>query len=88
MYNILVTIVGLYGRFKMGDITDIIKQINGNKELMAQIAKADPAQAKDMLKKANIDISEADIKKVQAAVADGKLDLKDIKDIAGGLFKK
>ena len=72
----------------MGDITEIIKQINGNKELMAQIAKADPAQAKDMLKKANIDVSEADIKLVQSAVADGKLDLGDIKNLAGGLFKK
>ena len=72
----------------MGDISGILKQINGNKELMAQIAKADPAQAKDLLKKANIDVSEADIKLVQSAVADGKLDLNDIKNIAGGLFKK
>ncbi|WP_029231765.1 hypothetical protein [Butyrivibrio sp. VCB2006] len=72
----------------MGDIAEILKQINGNKELMAQIAKADPAQAKDLLKKANIDVSEADIKLVQSAVADGKLDLNDIKNIAGGLFKK
>ena len=72
----------------MGDITEIIKQINGNKELMAQIAKADPAQAKHMLKKANIDVTEADIKQVQAAVADGKLDLGDLKNLAGGLFKK
>jgi hypothetical protein len=72
----------------MGDITAILKQINGNKELMAQIAKADPVQAKDLLKKANIDVSEDDIKLVQSAVADGKLDLNDIKNIAGGLFKK
>ncbi|MBQ3796912.1 MAG: hypothetical protein II842_11605 [Butyrivibrio sp.] len=72
----------------MGDITAILKQINGNKELMAQIAKADPTQAKDLLKKANIDVSEDDIKLVQSAVADGKLDLNDIKNIAGGLFKK
>ncbi len=72
----------------MANITDIIKQISGNKELMAQIAKVDPAQAKELLKKANIDIDEADIKKVQAAVADGKLDLGDIKNLAGGLFKK
>ena len=72
----------------MGDITEILKQINGNKELMAQIAKADPAQTKELLKKANIDVSEADIKLVQSAVADGKLDLGDIKNIAGGLFKK
>ncbi len=72
----------------MGDITAILKQINGNKELMAQIAKVDPVQAKDLLKKANIDVSEDDIKLVQSAVADGKLDLNDIKNIAGGLFKK
>ena len=72
----------------MGDITAILKQISGNKELMAQIAKADPTQAKELLKKANIDVDESDIKKVQAAVADGKLDLNDVKNIAGGLFKK
>ncbi|RKM59685.1 hypothetical protein D6856_10760 [Butyrivibrio sp. XB500-5] len=72
----------------MGNITEIIKQISGNKELMAQIAKVDPAQAKEILKKANIDISEDDIKKVQAAVSDGKLDFGDIKNLAGGLFKK
>ncbi len=72
----------------MGDITAILKQINGNKELMAQIVKADPAQAKDLLKKANIDVSEDDIKLVQSAVADGKLDLNDIKNIAGRLFNK
>ena len=72
----------------MADITEIIKKVSENKELMAQIAKADPTQAKDLLKKANIDVDEADIKKVQAAVSDGKLDLGDIKDITGGLFKK
>ncbi|SFC00601.1 hypothetical protein [Butyrivibrio sp. YAB3001] len=72
----------------MGDITAILKQISSNKELMAQIAKADPTQAKELLKKANIDVSEDDIKLVQSAVADGKLDLNDIKNIAGGLFKK
>ncbi len=76
------------GGYTMGNITEIIKQISGNKELMAQIAKVDPAQAKEILKKANIDISEDDIKKVQAAVSDGKLDLGDIKNLAGGLFKK
>ena len=72
----------------MADIAAIIKQINGNKELMAQIAKADPMQGVELLKKANIDVTEDDIKKVQAAVADGKLDLNDIKNLAGGLFKK
>ena len=70
------------------DVADIIKQINGNKELMAQIAKADPKEGVALLKKANIDVSEDDIKKVQAAVADGKLNLGDLKDLAGGLFKK
>ncbi|MBQ9588932.1 MAG: hypothetical protein IJR29_01965 [Butyrivibrio sp.] len=72
----------------MADITTIIKQVSENKELMAQIAKVDPNQAKELLKKANIDVDEADIRKVQAAVSDGKLDLNDFKDIAGGLFKK
>lgn len=72
----------------MADIAAIVKKVSENKELMAQIAKADPKQAKDLLKKANIDVAEEDIKKVQAAVADGKLDLGDLKDLAGGLFKK
>ncbi|WP_027216289.1 hypothetical protein [Butyrivibrio fibrisolvens] len=72
----------------MADIAAIIKKVSENKELMAQIAKADSKQAKDLLKKANIDVAEEDIKKVQAAVADGKLDLGDLKDFAGGLFKK
>ena len=72
----------------MANITDIIKQVSGNKELMAQIAKLDPAQAKDLLKKANIDVDEADIKKIQDSLADGKFDLGDIKNLAGGLFKK
>ena len=72
----------------MADIAGIVKQISENKELMAQIAKADPTQAVELLKKANIDVEESDIKKVQAAVADGKLDFNDIKDLAGGLFKK
>ena len=72
----------------MADITTIIKQVSENKELMAQIAKVDPNQAKELLRKANIDVDEADIRKVQAAVSDGKLDLNDFKDIAGGLFKK
>ena len=44
------------------DVADIIKQINGNKELMAQIAKADPKEGVALLKKANIDVSEDDIK--------------------------
>ena len=70
------------------DIADIIKKINGNKELMEKIAKADPKEGVALLKKANIDVSEDDIKKVQAAFADGKLDLGDLKDLAGGLFKK
>ncbi len=72
----------------MADIAEIIKKVSENKELMAQIAKADPAQAKDLLKKANIDVSEDDIKKVQSAVSDGKLDLGDLKNLAGSLFKK
>jgi len=72
----------------MANINEIVKSISGNKELMAQIAKADPKQGVELLKKVNIDVSEDDIKRVQAALADGKLDLNDIKDLAGGLFNK
>lgn len=72
----------------MANINEIIKSISGNKELMAQVANADPKQGVELLKKVNIDVSEDDIKKVQAALADGKLDLNDIKDLAGGLFNK
>jgi hypothetical protein len=70
------------------DVAEILKQINGNKELMAQIAKADPKEGVALLKKANIDVTEDDIKKVQATVADGKLDLGDLKDLSVGLVKK
>ena len=83
-----VTVNNFVGGSKMADVAEIIKKVSENKELMAQIAKADPAQAKDLLKKANIDVSEDDIKKVQAAVSDGKLDFGDLKNLAGGLFKK
>ena len=72
----------------MADITSIIKQISGNKDLLKQLSSADLSQAKDLLKKANINIEEADVKKVQSALSDGKFDLGDIKNIAGGLFKK
>lgn len=54
---------------------------------MKQISTADLSQAKDLLKKANIDISDDDIKKVQAALADGKLDFGEIKDLAGAFMK-
>ncbi len=70
------------------DIADIIKQLNNNKELLEQIAKADPKEGVAILKKANIDASEDDIKQVQAAVADGKIDLGDLKNLASSLFKK
>ncbi len=72
----------------MANINEIIKSISGNKELMAQVAKADPKQGVEILKKVNINVSEDDIKKVQAALADGKIDLNDIRDLAGGLFNK
>ena len=71
----------------MADIKDIIKQLGSNKDLMKQISKVDLSQAKDLLKKANINLSEDDIKKVQAALADGKLDLGELKDLAGALIK-
>ena len=75
------------GDFSMADIKDIIKQLGGNKDLMNQISKADVNQAKDLLNKAGVKVDEADVKKVKDALADGKIDMKEIKDIAGGLFK-
>ena len=43
----------------MADITSIIKQISGNKDLLKQLSSADLSQAKDLLAKANINIDEA-----------------------------
>ncbi len=71
----------------MADIKDIVKQLGGNKDLMKQISKADLSQAKELLKKANINLSDADIKKAQDALADGKLDFGEIKDLAGAFMK-
>lgn len=71
----------------MADIKAIVKQLGGNKDLMRQISKADLSQAKELLKKANINLSDADIKKVQDAFADGKLDFGEIKDLAGAFMK-
>ncbi|SFH60627.1 hypothetical protein SAMN04487830_1032 [Pseudobutyrivibrio sp. OR37] len=71
----------------MADIKDIIKQLGGNKDLMKQISKADLSQAKELLDKAGVKVDEADVKKVKDALADGKIDIKEIKDIAGGIFK-
>ena len=71
----------------MADIKDIVKQLGGNKDLMKQISKADLSQAKELLKKANINLSDADIKKVQDAFADRKLDFGEIKDLAGAFMK-
>ncbi len=53
-----------------------------------RLPRLTPKEGVALLKKVNIDVSEDDIKRVQAAVADGKLDLGDLKDLAGGLFKK
>lgn len=64
------------------------KQIPGNKDFLKQLSSADFSQVKDLFAKANINIDEADVKKVQSALAEGKFDLGDIKNIAGGLFKK
>ena len=72
----------------MADIKDVIKQVSSNPELMKQISKADLSQAKELLQKANINVDDAEIKKVQSALADGKLDLGDIKNIAGSFLKK
>ena len=43
--------------------------------------------AKELLDKAGVKVDESDVKKVKEALADGKLDMKEIKGIAGGLFK-
>ena len=69
------------------DVQDIITKVAGNKELMEKLKSADIKQAKELLDKAGVKVDEADVKKVKEALADGKLDMKEIKDIAGGLFK-
>ena len=70
------------------DVKDIIAKVSGNKDLVEQIKKADPKQVKGLLDKAGVKVDESDAKAVKAALSDGKLDLNDIKNIAGGLFKQ
>ena len=69
------------------DVKDIITKVAGNKELLDKLKAADVKQAKELLDKAGVKVDEADVKKVKEALADGKLDMKEIKGIAGGLFK-
>ena len=69
------------------DEKDIITKVAGNKDLLAKRKAADVKQAKELLDKAGVKVDEADVKKVKEALADGKIDMKEIKDIAGGLFK-
>ncbi|GEM_PF-1464494 len=69
------------------DLKDIITKVAGNKDLLEKLKTADISQAKDLLTKAGIKVDDSDVKKVKEALADGKLDMKEIKDIAGGLFK-
>lgn len=69
------------------DVKDIITKVAGNKDLLAKLKAADVKQAKELLDKAGVKVDEADVKKVKEALADGKIDMKEIKDIAGGLFK-
>ena len=69
------------------DVKDIITKVAGNKELLDKLKAADVKQAKELLDKAGVKVNEADVKKVKEALADGKIDMKEIKDIAGGLFK-
>ena len=69
------------------DVNDIITKVAGNKDLLDKLKSADVNQAKDLLNKASVKVDEADVKKVKDALADGKIDMKEIKDIAGGLFK-
>ncbi len=69
------------------DVKDIIAKVAGNKDLLDKLKSADVKQAKELLDKAGVKVDEADVKKVKEALADGKIDMKEIKDIAGGLFK-
>ena len=69
------------------DVKDIITKVAGNKNLLDKLKAADVKQAKELLDKAGVKVDEADVKKVKEALADGKIDMKEIKDIAGGLFK-
>lgn len=69
------------------DVKDIIAKVAGNKDLLDKLKAADVKQAKELLDKAGVKVDEADVKKVKEALADGKLDMKEIKNIAGGLFK-
>ena len=71
----------------MADNKEIISKIAGNKELLEQVKKADPAQAKELLKKANINVEEEDIKKLQSTIADGNFDVGNLKNIVGGFLK-
>ena len=69
------------------DAKDIITKVAGNKDLLDKLKSADVKQAKELLDKAGVKVDESDAKKVKEALADGKIDMKEIKDIAGGLFK-
>ena len=69
------------------DVKDIITKVAGNKDLLNKLKSADVNQAKELLDKAGVKVDEADVKKVKDALADGKIDMKEIKDITGGLFK-
>ena len=69
------------------DVKDIITKVAGNKDLLDKLKSADVNQAKDLLNRVGVKVDEADVKKVKDALADGKIDMKEIKDIAGGLFK-
>ncbi|MBE5911413.1 hypothetical protein [Pseudobutyrivibrio sp.] len=68
------------------DVKDIITKVAGNKDLLDKLKSADVKQARALLDKAGVKVDEADVKKVKEALADGKIDMKEIKDIAGGLF--
>ena len=69
------------------DVKDIITKVAGNKDLLDKLKSVDVNQAKELLDKAGVKVEEADVKKVKDALADGKIDMKEIKDIAGGIFK-
>ena len=69
------------------DLKDIVRKVAGNKDLMEKVKSADQKETKKLLEKAGIKVDDFDVKKIKDALADGKLDMKEIKDIAGGLLK-
>ena len=69
------------------DVKEVISKVSGDKDLVEKIKKGDVSEVKGLLDKAGVKIDEKDAKTVKSALSDGKHDMNDIKNIAGGLFK-